>query len=176
MKKVHLLLLAPLLMLACQTKPVAKAAIANANSTPKLPYTLKKERTWQMNPDQRNLQTALNVLKAFETNDTTAMNGLIADSIHVYYEGGEFNGKRVEFLKAIKQEMDTRKSAHVDMKDWQSVIDKDKGEEWVSMWYKQKWQNDKGKTDSLEAYNDVQLKDGKIIMWVDYARHYTPAK
>jgi hypothetical protein len=174
MKKGHLLLLAPLLMVACQTKPIAKAATIRADST--LPYSLTKERTWQMNADKHNLQTALTMLKAFENNDTTAMRGLIADSIHVYYEGGEFKGTRAEFLKAIKQEMDMRKSVHVDMEDWESVIDKDKGEEWVSMWYKQKWQNDKGKTDSLQAYNDVQLKGGKLVRWVDYARHYTPRK
>jgi hypothetical protein len=176
MKKIHLLFLAPLLMVACQTKPVANAASTSADSTIKLPYSLKKESAWQMNPDKHNLQTALNAIKAFETNDTTAMKGLIADSIHVYYEGGEFNGKRADFLKAVKQEMDMYKDMHVDMDDWESVINKDKSEEWVSTWYKQKWQNNKGKTDSLQVFNDMKLKGGKLVRWVDYARHYAPKK
>src|SRR3954466_16016679 len=119
MKKVHLLVLAPLLMVACQTKPIATAANIRADST--LPYSLMKERTWAMNPDKRNLQTALNMLKAYENNDTTTMRGLIGDSIHVYFEGGEFEGTRAEFLTAIKQEMDIRKGVHLDMQDWQSV-------------------------------------------------------
>lgn len=176
MRRIHLLFLAPLLMAACQPKPTAEATSAGADSALKLPYTLKKERVWEMNTDGHNLQAALNAIKAFEKNDTTAMKGLIADSIQVYYEGGEFKGKRADFLKAIKPEMDMYKNLQIDMEDWESVISKDKSEEWVGMWYKQKWQNDKGKTDSLQVYNDVQLKEGKLVKWVDYSRHYTPTK
>lgn len=181
MKKIHLLLLAPLLMVAClivacQIKPTAEAATIQADTTLKLPYSLKKQRTWEMNPDPRTLEAALNAVKAFENNDTTALKGLIADSVHVYYEGGEFNGKRSEFLKAIKEEMDLRKNVQIEMEEWQSIIDKNKNEEWVSMWYKQKWEDANGDPDSLQVYNDVQLKYGKIIKWVDYSRHYTSIK
>ena len=175
MKKIHLLFFVPVIFAACQSKPAADTAAAKTD-TLKLAYTLNKQHDWEINSDQHNLQAALNAIKAFENNDTTAMKALIADSILVHYEGGEFKGKREDFLKAIKQEMDMYKNLHIVMEDWESVIAKDKSEEWVSLWYKQKWQNEKGGADSLQVYNDVQFKNGKLIKWVDYSRHYTPQK
>ncbi len=38
------------------------------------------------------------------------------------------------------------------MEDWESVISKDKKEEWVTLWYSQKWEDMKGKTDSSGYY------------------------
>ncbi|MCQ6958457.1 hypothetical protein [Mucilaginibacter aquariorum] len=174
MKKIHLLLLAPLLIVACQSKPTADSSAEKSDTVLNLPYALKVDRKWEINPDQGNLQTALSAMKAFEKADSNAMKNILGDTVQVFYEGGEFKGKKSDFLQAVMHEAGMYKNLQISMDDWESVISKDKSEEWVSLWYKQKWQNEKGKTDSLQMYNDIQLKNGKLIKWVDYSRHYAP--
>ena len=49
------------------------------------------------------------------------------------------------------------------MDDWESVISKDKSMEYVSLWYKEMWEDAKGKKDSLEQMDDLRMKNGKII-------------
>ena len=56
------------------------------------------------------------------------------------------------------------------MGDWESVISKDKKEEWVTLWYSQTWEDMNGKTDSLAVIDDLRLKDGKIIRLDEYTR------
>lgn len=51
----------------------------------------------------------------------------------------------------------------VNMYDYVSVISGDKSEEWVTLWYKQLWKNEKGETDSINVVNDIKLKNGKMI-------------
>ena len=177
MKKIHVLFLAPLLMAACQSKPASDTTAAKTDTaTLKLPYTLKTDHAWEINPDQHNLQTALNAIKAFEKADSNAMKSLVGDTVQVLYDGGEFKGKKSDFIQALMQETSMYKNLQLEMQDWESVISKDKSEEWVSIWYKQKWNNEKGQPDSVQMYNDVQLKNGKLIKWVDYSRRFSPKK
>ena len=157
MKKIHLLLLAPLLIVACQSKPAADSSAAKKDTVLNLLYALKVDRKWEINPDQGNLQTALSAMKAFEKADSNAMKNILGDTVQVLYEGGEFKGKKSDFLQAVMHEAGMYKNLQISMDDWESVISKDKSEEWVSLWYKQKWQNEKGKTDSLQMYNDVKV-------------------
>jgi hypothetical protein len=56
------------------------------------------------------------------------------------------------------------------MYDWESVISKDKSEEWVTLWYSQKWETPKGAKDSTDVIDDLQLKNGKIIRLSEYTR------
>ncbi len=55
------------------------------------------------------------------------------------------------------------KSLEVKMSDWESVISKDKKEEWVTLWYTQKWEDTKGKKDSADFIDDLKIKNGKIV-------------
>jgi hypothetical protein len=61
------------------------------------------------------------------------------------------------------------------MQDWESVISKDKQDEWVTLWYKQVWTDKKGKMDSMEVVNDAKIVNGKIVVLDEAIRHY-PAK
>ena len=62
------------------------------------------------------------------------------------------------------------KSITVKMNDWESVVSKDKKEEWVTIWYRQKWEDMKGQKDSADFVDDLQLKDSKIIRLSEYTR------
>jgi hypothetical protein len=173
MKKIYILLAAPLLMMACQSKTPAGETAAKTDTTKlDLPYKQEKAHDWQMNPDQHNLQAALAVIKALENNDTTAMGKVVADSVQALVDGMDFKGTRTELLKAIKEEMDKMKDVKIAMNDWESVKSADGSEEWVSLWYKQKWVDAKGKADSLDMYNDIQLKEGKMVKLVEFTRRY----
>jgi hypothetical protein len=57
----------------------------------------------------------------------------------------------------------------------ESVISKDKNLEFVSVWYKEIWEDAKGKKDSLFQMDDLQMKHGKIIDIDEKSRKY-PAK
>jgi ketosteroid isomerase-like protein len=62
------------------------------------------------------------------------------------------------------------KTVDVKMEDWESVISKDKKQEWVTLWYTQKWEDTKGKKDSAAYIDDLQMKDGKIVRLDEYTR------
>ena len=55
------------------------------------------------------------------------------------------------------------KNMEVKMDDWESVISKDKNTEYVSLWYKELWEDTKGKKDSLVQMDDLRMKNGKIV-------------
>jgi hypothetical protein len=58
----------------------------------------------------------------------------------------------------------------IKMEDWESVISKDKNEEYVTLWYKQINEDMNGKKDSFDLVNDLKLKNGKIIQLSEYTR------
>ncbi len=55
---------------------------------------------------------------------------------------------------------------NVKMGDWESVVSKDGKEEWVTMWYKQIWEDNKGKKDSADYIDDLRLKMVKSSGWM----------
>lgn len=62
------------------------------------------------------------------------------------------------------------KTARIVMRDWESVISKDKSEEWVTLWYTEHWETKAGVKDSAAFVNDMRLKNGKIISLNEYTR------
>ena len=62
------------------------------------------------------------------------------------------------------------KNYSIKMQDWESVISKDKTEEYVTLWYREYKENTNGKKDSMDVVNDLKMKDGKIIGLDQYIR------
>jgi hypothetical protein len=62
------------------------------------------------------------------------------------------------------------------MNDYESVISADKKDEWVTIWYKQKWKDSKGVADSLSVINDIKMKDGKMIILNEMINHFPKKK
>jgi hypothetical protein len=61
------------------------------------------------------------------------------------------------------------------MQDYVSVISEDKKDEWVTLWYKQTWKDEKGKVDSMYCADDCKIKNGKMIKLDEKVQHF-PAK
>ena len=88
----------------------------------------------------------------------------------MYFDGPEKKMTRDSLKAMLKTGRDAYKTVKVDMHDWESVISKDKSEEWVTIWYTQSWETQKGVKDSLGVINDLKLKDGKITRLYEYSR------
>jgi len=64
------------------------------------------------------------------------------------------------------------KNVSIKMRDWESVIAKDKTQEWVTLWYTQYSDNAKGVKDSVAVIDDIQIKNGKISQLDEYTRKF----
>lgn len=140
-----------------------------ASDKPVYAYTIKNPDNWEIG-SSKNTALVLSSLKAFENNkiDESLVN--FADS--VVWREDEIDGK---FSKDSLKGMFTAawketKSIKIDMNDFESVISKDKKDEWVTLWYKQTMTNMKGKTDSMAVIDDLKIANGKIIELNGYRR------
>ncbi|SER19239.1 hypothetical protein [Pedobacter rhizosphaerae] len=170
MKKISIAIAGILLFAACQPKETSSTS-NEVTDTTQYAYTLKKDHHWEMNSDHKNLQTALKAIKAFASLDTSALKPLIGDSIELTVDYYQFKGTGSQFMKEAQSHIDKFKSIEINMTDWESVISKDKTEEWVSLWYNQVSNMKDGKTDTISYFNDFKLKNGKIVAWSEYAQH-----
>ena len=62
------------------------------------------------------------------------------------------------------------------MEDFESVKFKDEKEEWVSLWYKEIWEDQKGKKDSVQTMDDLRIENGKIALLNQKVRHFPNRK
>jgi hypothetical protein len=148
------------------TKPAAEVT---------LPYKLEKPyRNWQMGGTE-NVVAAMGALKAFVDKDFTALGALTGDSVQVRMD--YFAGK-LSRDSAVKLFTDARGRYNdlvITMYDYESVISADKTDEYVTIWYKEAWKDEKGVADSLSIVNDFKMKGGKMIELDEKVQHY-PAK
>ncbi len=173
MRKAYLMLIAPLLLAACAPKP---GTTASTTPAPVYPYKIKNPDGWLMDTSHVNTMTALNAIKAFEVNDTIAGKKCFADTLEFNYDGGKFKGTISAFFKMIGAATSTMKNIKIDMKDWEAVVSKNGKEQWVTLWYNEKWADNKGKADSVGLINDIQFKGGKIVKVDEYDMHYAMKK
>jgi uncharacterized protein YcfL len=174
MKKIYLLLAIPLLLVACKQPEAKTDAPATAATTPNYPYKIQHADYWEMDTSHVNTMTALKCLKAFETHDDSTAKKCFADTLEFNFDGGKFKGTYDALVKEMSVAMADMKNIKIDMKDWESVVSKDKKEEWVTLWYVQKWTDAKGKADSVALVNDMQFKGGRIVKLNEYDMHFKP--
>jgi hypothetical protein len=137
-----------------------------------LPYTKNSKFNWAFNQDQKNEAIVLNVFKAMEQLDHESIGKYTADSIVSNIDGVKFKGTRAQIMQLNKDFFATLKTLKVVPTDWRSVVNEDKTEEWVSVWFTQHWEDNKGQKDSINVFNDIKLKNGKINVWNEYLQHF----
>jgi hypothetical protein len=147
-----------------------------ATADVKLPYPLEKPyRNWQMMENNNNTVAAMNSLKAFVDKDYTAMAGTLGDSVELRLDGYTDKLSRDSAVKMFTAMRPMYADLVITMYDYESVISADKKDEYVTLWYKQAWKDDKGKPDSLNIVDDVKMKNGKMIELDEKIQHF-PAK
>ena len=177
MKKLTLFFLAAIAFTSCNnagtdTKEAVKDSTAPVPPAPvamNYPYTIDHPDNWDMG-STANTMVALSALKGYETGNVPESMKYFGDSVHLQFDALD-KAFPVDSLQAMFTKFrSAMKSMEVKMNDWESVISKDKKEEWVTLWYKQKWEDSKGKKDSADIIDDLKLKDGKIVRLDEYTR------
>ncbi len=140
-----------------------------------LAYPLSKPyRDWQIGSHQ-NVVNAMAGLKAFVDKDFAALEAVTGDSLELTFDFMNEKMNKDSAMKMFNKLRGTYGEIKIVMYDYVPVISADKSEEWVTMWYKQVWQDSKGKWDSANVVDDFKMKNGKMIV-LDEKMQRFPAK
>lgn len=175
MRYAIILLLSSSLFFSCNEGEMVKVASSETTSDEKvdLPYTVEKTPDWEKGPAS-NIALAMNTLRSYETNNFDAMKNLLADSVSFYFDNGYLKGVRDSVIAFMKEYRDGLSSVNINMRDYESVKSKSRGEEWVSLWYTETSTDKAGKTDSVMVMDDVMIKDGKVSVIDSKVRRLVP--
>jgi hypothetical protein len=144
-------------------------------STNELAYPVKDWGNWQPGSIE-NLKTALQALKDFETGNVDACVNAFADSVKLSFDDMEGTFSKDSVLKMFGTDRKNLKVLEITMDDYETVKSKDGKQEYVSMWYKQKWQDQKGKWDSVICMDDMKFVNGKIASIDEKRRKFAKKK
>lgn len=140
------------------------------------PYQLDKPyQDWQPG-DQKHAVMVMKMLKAWETNNLTECVSYFGDSLDISLDMYHQVLPHDSIINVLNMSWADMTSIKVKMQDWESVISKDKKNEWVTLWYKQTWVDKKGKADSLQVINDAKIVNGKISVFDEKIQHYPAVK
>lgn len=182
MKQVFLSLCVAATLLACNSSDNKTADETKAGetkvaalSTNDLAYPVKDWGDWQPG-SMDNLKMVLDALKKYEAGDVDACMNAFGDSIKLSFE--DLNGKfsRDSVARMFKTGRSSMKAYEVRMDDYETVKSKDGKQEYVSMWYSEKWQDQKGKWDSVICMDDLKIENGKITSIDQKTRHFPKKK
>ncbi len=180
MKKMKLLFLTAIVLASCnnagtETKEAMKDSTAKDSTMAapavamNYPYTIDHPDNWEMG-STANTMVALSALKAFENGNVAESMKYFGDSTHIQFDGLDKTMSNDSLKAMFTAWRSGIKSMEIKMDDWESVISKDKKDEWVTFWYREKWEDTKGKKDSADYINDLKIKDGKIVRLDEYTR------
>jgi len=182
MKQAFPLVFVAALLFACNSsdtkttdEPKTSDTKVAAMSTNDLAYPVKEWGDWQPG-SMDNLKMVLDALKKYETGDVDACMNAFADSVHLSFEGLEGKFTKDSVTKMFKGSRSNMKTYEVRMDDYETVKSKDGKQEYVSMWYSEKWQDQKGKWDSIEVMDDLTIVNGKIASINEKTRHFAQKK
>lgn len=133
------------------------------------PYTVDHPDNWDIGSPE-NTMVALSALKAYENGNIPEGMKYFGDSVQLQFDNLDKTLPADSVQALFTNSRNAHKTYSIKMGDWESVISKDKKEEWVTLWYTQKWEDMNGKSDSIAVVDDLKLKDGKIIRLDEYTR------
>jgi hypothetical protein len=134
-------------------------------------YTIAHPDQWEWG-DKNNLKIALNSLKAYEKGNISAAFKDYADTVRIQMDGFDRRLSKDSLLTMFIRERSSIRRMGIEMDDFQSVRSKDGRSEYVSLWYKQLWEDQTGKIDSMECMDDLAFRNGKIVLWNEKVRRY----
>jgi hypothetical protein len=155
-------------------KATDKTVTADSSKT-ELAYTVKKPDNWDMN-NTKNVAVAFNALKNFEDHKINESLRFFGDSVlwkADYMDTKLSNDSLRSIFNAIWNET---ASIKIDMHDFESVISKDKKDEFVTIWYYQTTTDKKGKVDSFAMIDDMKIMNGRIVELDEYTRKFPVKK
>ena len=165
-----------LIYISVSCNHLAKNINVEADSTSSTyAYTISKPDNWEVG-STKNTALVLRSLKDFENNKIEESLAAFADSViwRSDYVEGKFSKDTIRaMLNASWNQLSARK---INMHDFESVISKDKKDEYVTIWYVETTTDKKGKTDSVAIVNDLKIVNGKIVALDEAIRHFKRGK
>jgi hypothetical protein len=161
-----------------EAKPADSTAVPASAAAPKLeyPYSLPEPyANWQPG-DQQHAVNVMKALKAYEKGDVAACIAYFADSVAMRFDYLDTKLSKDSLQKFFAAQRSGFTSLEVTMNDWESVISENKKTEYVTMWYKEKWVDKKGKADSMRVVDDCKIVNGKIAELDEKIQHFPAAK
>lgn len=122
--------------------------------------------------DKNNLKTALNGLKAYENGNISAAFKDFADTVLIQMDGFEKRLTKDSLLALFLRERSGIRKMGIVMNDYISLRSKNGKNDYVSLWYKQLWEDQNGRVDSMECMDDLAFKNGKIVLWNEKVRRF----
>ncbi|HSU51546.1 MAG TPA: hypothetical protein VLJ41_13165 [Segetibacter sp.] len=135
-------------------------------------YTIPHPNQWELG-DNNNIKIALNSLKAYENGNISAAFKDYADTVLIQMDGFDRRLSKDSLLALFLRERASIKRMGIVMNDFVSLRSKDGRNDYVSLWYKQLWEDQSGKVDSIECMDDLAFKNGKIILWNEKVRRFS---
>ncbi|MEO6547979.1 MAG: hypothetical protein ABIN94_08255 [Ferruginibacter sp.] len=175
MKKLTLLFLAGIIFSCNNTDTASKDSMKDstvtATTSPVMdyPYTIEHPDNWEIGKTA-NTMIALKSLKAWEEGKMDEAIKYFGDSVWMQFDALDKKMANDSLKAMFTNGWNSYKTVKVKMNDFESVISKDKSEEWVTLWYTQSWETKQGVKDSSAVINDIQIKDGKIVRLAEHNR------
>lgn len=175
MKKLWLSLLTGFVFISCNNQKSQMASTKDSSvqntSAEKMnyPYSINHPDNWDIGNNQNTL-VALSALKAYENGNVDESMKYFGDSVRLEFDKMDTTLSHDSLTAMFTKQRKNLKSMNVRMDDWESVVSKDKKDEWVTLWYHQKWETSNGKVDSADVINDLKMQNGKIVRLDEYTR------
>lgn len=136
---------------------------------PSYPYSIKNPDNWLVG-STANTMVALSSLKKWEEGKIDESAAYFADTVNLKFDGLDKTMSRDSVKNMLGGLWNSYKTVDIRMEDWESVISKDKTEEWVTIWYTEHWETKQGVKDSAAIINDFKIVNGKIAKLDEYSR------
>ncbi len=174
MKKLFALLSIAIILSACSDSTAGSdtsSSDAPKKESVSFPYKVEKTPDWEFGSES-NVAVAMNTLRAFETNDMNTIGQYLADSVEFYVDTVNFKGTKEELIKYFTGFRGALESISIEMKDYESVKSKTRGEEWVGLWYVEDIKPKGGKSFTQMSMDDIKMIGGKVALIDSKSRPY----
>lgn len=170
MKKLSTLFVFAILIISCSGK---RSSALGSDNDPSIvyAYSISNPNQWEWG-DKNNIRIALDGLKAYEKGNISAALKDYADTVVVQMDGFEGRVTKDSLLTLLIRERSQIKRMAIEMNDFISLRSKNGGNEYVSLWYKQLWEDQNGRVDSVQCMDDIAFKNGKIVLLNEKVRRY----
>jgi hypothetical protein len=176
MKKMLLCICFATFLLSCNSnKEKTDAATSTADSTTKstvdLPYKASYSSSWSTDVSDADLKMVLMTYKDWEDNNMSRLESAMADTVTWDMSSGDRKKlSNADLMKMFTTYRDSLSSVKIDMAGWQKMYATDKKEGYIVTWYDETDTYKNGKVDSASYHDINQVKDGKIVWYIQYKR------
>jgi hypothetical protein len=171
MRKLLTVALAATIIFSCKNAEEKKEVTTDVT----YPYSLEKPDNWDIGSKENTL-LVLNAIKAYEDNKIEDCLSYFADTVRWRADYIDMTMGKDSMRNAMTNFRNSIQSIQIKMGDFESVISKDKKDEWVTLWYTEIVTDKTGKTDSLAMVNDIKVVNGKIVELNESVRHFPTKK